>query len=327
MKPKGEVAKFKNAYILFFVLFSIVFSTQSCLKLNSDETDQMAANNNRIEQYLSLHNITAYKHSTGFFYEIVSTNPTGSQLQSGDVVEFRYKISLIDGTLIETNFLQEGAAPASQDPDPAYFKLGTYSIIPEGLDIGIKLMKTGERFRFYMPSYLAFGNYRTDFFPANSIFIIDIIVLKIYTEQEMLDKQIALINEEFKFSRTKAVFTESGLCFYDSIPGSGRQPVNYDHVTIDFTRKYLDNTIIKTASDVSFTLNNNEAVAGLEEAIKMMKAGGSAVFAMPSAIGFKHSLCILPEKARKNLLDDKLISAEVKPYSVILYTVKLKSVN
>ena len=119
----------------------------------------------------------------------------------------------------------------------------------------------------------------------------------------------------------------SGLYFIDSIQGSGNKPNTGDKVNIDFTRTYLNDSIIKSVEGISLYLGNGQAVGGLEEGLKLMKPGGSAILIMPSEIAFRQSLCIVPEKTRKDLLEDEIISAEVLPYSIVKYIVKLNSVN
>jgi len=65
----------------------------------------------------------------------------------------------------------------------------------------------------------------------------------------------------------------------------------------------------------------------LEEGLKLMKSGGSAILVMPSSIAFKQSVCVIPRKVRQELVRDKIIIEEVLPYSILKYVVKLKAVN
>lgn len=298
---------------------SAIFLFTSCMNLESDLDRQIKIDDEKIIDYLTVQSINYQKHSTGFYYHIMNANPTGTALQSGDVVKFRYSISLLNGTLIESNF--------TPSAEPAMFKLYTYSIIPEGLDYGIKMMRTGEKYRFFMPSYLAYGSYSTSDFGTNSIFIIDIEVIDVMSETELDDIQRDSLANFMEAHYQNYDHYASGLYFVDSIPGTGSKPFPGQSVTIDFKRRYLNNSLIKSATDVSFYLNTGSAVPGLEEGLRLMKEGGSALIFMPSSIGFGRSVCILPEKTRANLVNDHLIGAEVKPYSIIKYVVKLKSVN
>src|SRR3989339_171588 len=296
----------------------LMLSVASCNKLESDIEKQMKIDDEKILNHLTQNDIQAQKHNLGFYYKVLEANSTGEQLNKNDVVKFLYSISLLDGTLIESNFT-EGT--------PALFKLNSFTMIPEGLDYGIKLMKTGEKYRFFMPSYIAFGNYVSDHFAPRSNFIIDVEVLDKMSETEVFNIQKDSIIAYMDANYPGYLMTESGLCFVDSISGTGNSPQHGEMITIDFKRKYLDNSLIKTVQEASFPLNNIYAVPGLEEGLKLMKSGGSAILVMPSSIAFKQSVCVIPRKVRQELVRDKIIIEEVLPYSILKYVVQLKAVN
>lgn len=318
-------------------LSKIMLTAMSCLMLFScsiGETDyerQVKIDDQILYKYMADNNIQAQKHSEGFYYQVLTANSAGAALKKNDVVSFYYTItnlnpssmalqnSFVAATPIETNEL-----PGTK---PAQFKLLTYSIIPEGLDYAVSMMRVGEKYRFYIPSYLAYGSYSTTDFSANSNFIIDIRIVDAKTETEIDDIQRDSI--ENYVSTKYAAFEKyaSGLYFVDSIPGTGRRPNSVDYVSIDFTRKYMDDNVIKVTNGVSFFLGQGQAVQGLEEGIKLMKEGGTSVLIMPSKLAFKQSLCVIPQKTRTKLLTDRIISVDILPYSIVKYVVKLKSSN
>jgi FKBP-type peptidyl-prolyl cis-trans isomerase len=336
----SSVSKRVFSSVLF--VFSVVVGglvAVSCSGLESDYAKQQKIDDEIIGKYLTDNNIQAQRHSAGFYYlplygitlhssaSAIQSNvsPILGALKQNDIVSFYYTISLLNGTVIESNEgVGSGAAPKAE---PAKFRLLSQTIIPEGLDYGIKLMSVGKRYRFYMPSYLAYGNYSTSYLPVNSNLIIEIEVVGVQTQTQIDD-----IERDSIFSFASARYQSfkqypSGLCFVDSIPGAGEKPFSGDRVKVDFTRSYLNDTIIKSVEDVMFYIGNGQAVEGLEESLRLMKAGGTAVLIMPSSIAFKQSLCIIPQKARADLLRDKVITSEVLPYSIVKYVVKLKTVN
>jgi len=318
-------------------LSKIMLTAMSCLMLFScsiGETDyerQVKIDDQILYKYMADNNIQAQKHSEGFYYQVLTANSAGAALKKNDVVSFYYTItnlnplsmalqnSFVAATPIETNEL-----PGTK---PAQFKLLTYSIIPEGLDYAVSMMRVGEKYRFYIPSYLAYGSYSTSDFTANSNFIIDIRIVDAKTETEIDDIQRDSIENYVSTKYTAFEKYASGLYFVDSIPGTGRRPNTVDYVSIDFTRKYMDDNVIKVTNGVSFFLGQGQAVQGLEEGIKLMKEGGTSVLIMPSKLAFKQSLCVIPQKTRAKLLTDRIISVDVLPYSIIKYVVKLKSSN
>lgn len=320
-------------------LSKIMITAMSCLMLFScsiGETDyekQVKIDDQILYKYMADNNLQAQKHTEGFYYQVITANPTGAALKKNDVVSFYYTItnlnqqtltlhnSFVAATPIETNEL-----PGQK---PAQFKLLTYSIIPEGLDYAVSMMRVGEKYRFYIPSYLAYGSYSTSDFSANSNFIIDIRIVDAKTESEIDDIQIDSIENyvNSKYAAFEKGKYASGLYFVDSIPGTGRKPIGIDYVAIDFSRKYMNDNVIKTGQNVSFFLGQGQAVLGLEEGIKLMKEGGTSVLLMPSKLAFKQSVCVIPQKARAKLLNDRIISTDVLPYSILKYVVKLKAVN
>ena len=311
---------------LFTVLLVTAgFAVTSCFKLESDYEKQIKLDDQIISKYLEDNNITAQRDASGFYYEplysvqLHNTLNAGTELNKNDVVNFYYTISTLQGAVIETNELP--------GREPAKFKLLTQTIIPEALDYGIKMMKTGQRFRFYIPSYLAYGSYRSQFFPANSIFKVEIYVAGVQSEFQIETEQRDSILAYASAKYENHVMYPNGLCFIDSIPGSGNSPVNGDRVNIDFKRKYLNDSIIRSSQDVTFFLNSGSAVEGLERGLMLMNRGGEAILLMPSSLAFRQSLCVIPEKSRTELIRDRLITSEVKPYSILKYVVKLKNVN
>jgi len=301
---------------LLIILSSVALT--SCLG-ESDYERQVKIDDKIISDYLAENDIQAQKHASGLYYKVITENSTGTALTKNDVVSFYYSISKLDGTLLESINKDENA--------PVQVKLLTYTIIPEGLDYGIDLMRVGEKFRFYVPSYLAYGSYSCSDFSTNTNFIIDIEVTDVQSESEIDEIQLDSIENYVNINYPDHQQFASGLYYIETIPGDGNKPMSGDMVTIDFTRKYLDDSVIKTANGVSLYLDHEEAVQGLEEGLKQMKVGTSAILIMPASIGFKQSLCVIPQKTREDLLDDNLISLEVLPYSIIKYIVKLNSIH
>ncbi len=316
MKIRQETIRIFKAALFGFALIAAL---TSCLDMETDYKKQLKLDEERIVKYLTDNGIEAQRDNSGFYYLKLNTNPSGTQLKQGDIVKFRYSVSLFDGTLVESNFNDQSA--------PMLFKLQTYTIIPEGLDLGVKMMRTGEKFRFFMPSSLAFGSFASADFVSYSNLIIDIEVVGVTNETAMDDMQRDSLAAYMAANYPDHTHYASGLYFVDSIPGTGNKPFQQSGVKIDFKRMYLDNTLIRNATDVSFYLNTNQAVVGLEEGLRLMKEGGTAILFMPSSIGFKNSVCIIPQKTKDELVEKKVISLDVLPYSILKYIVKLKTVN
>lgn len=310
--------KFTLAVLL---LLPFSFVATSCLDDDSDFEEQVRIDDQKINKYLTDNNIVAQKHNSGIYYRKLQENNTGTSLNRGNVVSFYYTVSLFDSTVLQSISREKGDKPLQ-------FCLQSNTMVPQGLDYGIGLMKVGEKYQFFVPSYLAYGSYSCAYFQVNTNFIIDIEVTGVETENDLYEKQIDSIKKyaDLKYPGQYEQLP-SGLFFIDSIPGTGFRPYMGSRVDIDFTRKYLNDSIISSVTGASFFLDHMQAVQGLEEGIKLMKEGGYAILLMPAKLGFNESLCVIPQKVRKELLDDRVITSEVEPYSILKYVVRLRNTN
>jgi FKBP-type peptidyl-prolyl cis-trans isomerase len=98
-----------------------------------------------IAKYLARRNWNMQKSETGLWYEIIkSTN--GKITKSGKIVQLRYQISLLDGTLCYS----------SDSLGLKTFKIGQGGV-ESGLEEAVLLLKEGDAGRFILPPYLAYG--------------------------------------------------------------------------------------------------------------------------------------------------------------------------
>lgn len=86
------------------------------------------------------------------------------------------------------------------------------------------------------------------------------------------------------------VLKPSGLYYLDVTVGTGRTPINKDTVYIKYTGKFLDGTAFDTnvgkADSLTFPVFQGYLIAGFEEAISYMKAGGKAMVIVPSGLAY-----------------------------------------
>ncbi len=122
-----------------------------------------------IEGYIKRNKLDGMKESpTGLFY-LVWGNPTGESVKQGNLVEYSFKVTLLDGTLCYAS-----------KPD----SLGTFVVghggVESGLEEGILMMRQGQKAKFIMPPYLAHGLIGdAKRIPARSIIIYDIELLNV----------------------------------------------------------------------------------------------------------------------------------------------------
>ena len=104
---------------------------------------------------------------SGLQYEVL-TQGTGTVKPSADSnVKVHYHGSLIDGTVFDSSVARG---------EPISFGLNQ---VIAGWTEGVQLMVEGDKFRFYIPSNLAYGNRGVGKIPAGSLLIFDVELIAI----------------------------------------------------------------------------------------------------------------------------------------------------
>jgi FKBP-type peptidyl-prolyl cis-trans isomerase len=104
---------------------------------------------------------------SGLQYKIIKAG-TGKTPKEDDLVSVHYRVSLIDGTEVESSYGKS---------EPATFDLE--NVIP-GWREGARLMQTGSKWRFFIPSKLAYGEDGVgELLGPNTMLIFDLELFKI----------------------------------------------------------------------------------------------------------------------------------------------------
>jgi FKBP-type peptidyl-prolyl cis-trans isomerase len=311
-------------YTLRFVLLVGLVLVNSC---EADEDFEMAISNDeeRIRRYLAENNIDARVDDSGIFYEALNLNAAGKEIQYNDLVYFTYHMSLLNGNHV---------ASYTDTTNPLVFGYISSGIIPVGIFHGVGLMKTGEEYRFYIPSYLAYEDYGHEgFFPPGAIFIVDVKVIKKVTPEQrrtIETSEILLhLAQDYRNTVSVTIYPDN-LFVANNKGGKGDSPGEGDVVKIHYNSKYLNDTLIHStynSEPITFTIGNNEVIPGLEEGVKKMKEGGSALIIVPSHLGYGASIQILPRKIKDDLLEKGLTNSTIAPYSILAFEVELLEIN
>lgn len=104
---------------------------------------------------------------SGLQYEVIK-KAEGAQPKVSDVVSVHYQGTLVDGSVFDSS-IERG--------EPVEFPVG--GVIPGWVE-GLQLMNVGEKFKFYIPSELAYGAQSpTPAIPANSTLVFEVELLDI----------------------------------------------------------------------------------------------------------------------------------------------------
>jgi FKBP-type peptidyl-prolyl cis-trans isomerase FkpA len=122
-----------------------------------------------IEGYIKRHKLDGMKESGTGLYYLVWGESKGELVKAGDIVEYNYKITLLDGTFCYQ----------SEANNPKRFVVG-HGGVESGLEQAVLLMKQGQKGKFILPPHLAYGLIGDEkMIPSRSIIVYDVEMLKV----------------------------------------------------------------------------------------------------------------------------------------------------
>lgn len=266
--------------VCFFICISFLGAMTSCTlnEVNQTESD----NQKEIEEYISRSNVKLQKSPEGMYYSINSANSTGKQAFNTDLIKFYYKMTLLDGTKIDSTSKSLGQLKG--------LVWGASSSI---LNLPISFLKEGESGLFILPSALAFGGNSYTDIPAYSVIKLEIEVVSIRTEAEQLKDFQSL------YKITNPEILPSGLIFKKLVENpkgaaiSGGQSVkvnytgrlSYGNLKYDAAGKVIYDSAFDSGT-FTYVAGTGGVIAGFDEGIMKMRVGEKAVLILPSKIGY-----------------------------------------
>ncbi len=209
-----------------------------------------------------------YTTDSGLKYEII-TEGTGASPTADDSVTVHYEGTLMDGTKFDSSY---------DRGETITFPLNR---VIKGWTEGVQLMKEGAKYKFTIPSELAYGEQGGGPIPPNSdlIFIVELFKVEIDEGKEFL--------EENK-GKDGVKVTDSGLQYKVLLEGTGNSPSATDRVTVHYEGTLIDGTKFDSSYDrgepIDFGLN--QVIRGWTEGVQLMKEGSKYKFFIPSDLAY-----------------------------------------
>lgn len=246
--------------------------------------DQKLADENRAasEKFLSGNaNKSGVKSTaTGLQYEILAEGPAdGLSPGADDLVAMNYGAAKIDGVEFDSS-RAHGAAP----------RFPIAAVANSWAEEALKLMSVGDRYRFYVPSDLAFGENGTPdgVIGPNEALIYDIELISVTNAAGNLDAAQKFLSETAKRPGVKT--TQTGLQ-YEVLaegPADGKSPTDANIVKVHYKGTLIDGTEFDSSygrgEPAEFALAG--VIKAWTEGVQLMSVGDKFRFYVPPDLGY-----------------------------------------
>jgi FKBP-type peptidyl-prolyl cis-trans isomerase len=309
---------------LLLAVLPLFFS--SCLDYEASEQEkQIEFEEELIKSHLTQNNISATRDNSGIYYQVVEKNEQGTPVEAEDVVSIRYVMRTLGGNLIDS-------LSASQQADTVVrFQHIGGGVYPEGINLGVRLMNEGEKFRFYIPSYRAFNtfSYKT-ILPSESILVVDAEVVDVETIDEVKTQEKQAIQSYISTHNLQGVSEKTSGIFYQKIEeGSGEVVKAGQQVELAYKGYFLNNEVFdqsKANEPIKFTIGYNSVIKGFEDGIKLMKKGEKGRIFIPSHLAYGSGVQVIPGIVRKDFIKAYNMR-DMAPFATLVFDVELEDID
>jgi len=284
-----------KGYLSVAAIF-ILFARCSEEKVNLAYKDQLEKDIFLIDEYLASNNVTAEADTSGLRY-LIFEKGSDFKPQLVDSIKVNYSLFLLNGDSIFTKgqntFLLDKLIRAWR--------------------IALPLVGESAKLKLFVPSGLAYGNYRTGPIPANSNLIFDIELKKVireYTSQ--LTRDLAAIDAFLAAKNINAQKDAPNLRYKITSAGASTAlaPLLTDSVVLTYTAKSLPTeAVVESEVSKGLKLNARSTLPAWKNVLPLFREGTKATVYVPSGLGY-----------------GAYGNSSVAPYANLIYEVEVKKV-
>lgn len=311
-------------YLLGLSLLGML-ALQSCFELDDPDQEQRDRDDQALEDYINTNNINAEQSQWGYYYEPIAQNTNGVPVQQGDYVGIYYKLRLLNGDHIDSL--------TSEMNYPVPFRQAVNNLVPSAINLGVDEMKSGDEFRFYIPSYRAYWNFQNDTIPAHANIIADITVAYTTDSAGFVDIQLGQISDYVEDQGWEDYqINEDGLFYQQLTAGNGTIPEDGDSVSIRYVGKFLRSGVVFDQTEGSTTIDYikgaTQFLPGWEQAIDNMEEGEKGIAILPSHLAYWR-LSLLGRDEIALWLPKSIINQDdyIAPFSILIFEIELVDVK
>jgi FKBP-type peptidyl-prolyl cis-trans isomerase len=263
--------------ITFFALLCILAlaacKQEPTLPKNVQKGTQAAVDDGLIQDYLKKSALTGFKNTDSGIYYKIEKEGTGDVPADSWTVKVHYEGKLLDGKVFDSS-IQRG--------EPVSFPLGNVIV---GWRDAVKMLKTGGKGTFILPSGLAYGPQGGGPIPPNSVLVFSIELLEGRDQAQADD---AAIKEYIQKNNLKMERTPTGIYYTIEKPGTGAAADINSKVKVHYHGTLFDGTVFDSSVErkqpAEFPLKG--VIPGWQQAVPLLKVGGKGKFIIPSALAY-----------------------------------------